>query len=1062
MANFEHKLPTETADIANIVRAFLVIQARFASQQHRPLGRGTHTKGVCARAQFEVFAIDRAVGDPSLAARLSQGLFAKPGVYQATVRFANAASTIYNDAQADVRAMSFAVEVPAGIIGSEPGRLDYSMNNAPTFPINDAHAFASLMAVEAADGNHEQISALLSLPWKDLLGVLKTAVLGKREQRAATRAYQQMRYWSNVPFRHGAAEAVKYSAIPGSANSAQPLQTGPDLLRDEFVRHVNDDAQMSAFDFGLQLLDPARMTRWGRRRSASFWVENATVEWKEAQAPFHIVGRLTLLPKSILPPQECESGYIDVTKHCAPGCEPIGGINRARREAEAASRAARTGEKPEASTMADHPTAVSARGHRRFRFLRWAVVLFLVAAAVVSVGSLVYKRQAAQNIPVGERVDEVRYLGQGWGPDREAADREAYYYTAQGAPLHGMRYSWFVNIERPFRRARLADPDYLRSLNFIVDPVPTPANPDQLPVGFARRYDTSLNEYVLDVSCSACHTGQLNITRGGKTTALRIDGGQGMHAFTDMGLGHFVPELGLSVMTTLANPIKFNRFSERVLGSEAGLRQKARLWGDLLSVTDELIAAQRGSFSSAYYPVQEGFGRTDALARISNTVFGDHISAGNYRLGSAPVNFPFLWNIWKFDWVQYGASVSQPMARNVGEAMGTGAVFELTDRYGRPIPPAERYRTSISLDSLLRIESSLQTLTPPQWPEDLLGSIDHTKAARGQTLYQEHCVGCHGPHVAADALKKVVSPLRTAADPLWVIRWKDVQDIGTDPATAMNFVQNTVDLSHTGLRLEDVRAVLKKELDLQKARQVDLVPALQQELAKRKAGGADAAALGEIETEIVEAQKYGTTDETIARTLDAIDLKKVNVGVGLNILGLLIRDRYYTDRHFSDEARACFEGFGMLDLPQVVPGYKARPHEGVWATPPFLHNGSVPNLYELLSPVAERSQRFFVGRREFDPVKIGYVTEPVAGSTAGFWFDATIPGNLNTGHEFRQGYVPFDESRPASAQYQGGAIGPELTPPQRMDLIEYLKIHKDDASPAPPRTPPDCFALIQG
>ena len=184
--------------------------------------------------------------------------------------------------------------------------------------------------------------------------------------------------------------------------------------------------------------------------------------------------------------------------------------------------------------------------------------------------------------------------------------------------------------------------------------------------------------------------------------------------------------------------------------------------------------------------------------------------------------------------------------------------------------------------------------------------------------------------------------------------------------------------------------------------------------------------------------------------------------MGLNIFGLIIRDRYYQDRHYSDQARGCFEGFGMLDLPQVVPGYKARPHEGVWATPPFLHNGSVPNLYELLSPVSERSKRFFVGRREFDPVKVGYVTEPVARSTSGFWYDTSIAGNRNTGHEFRQGYVPFDESKPASAQYQGGAIGPALTHEERMDLIEYLKVHRDDPDTQPARVPPDCFALLKG
>ena len=122
------------------------------------------------------------------------------------------------------------------------------------------------------------------------------------------------------------------------------------------------------------------------------------------------------------------------------------------------------------------------------------------------------------------------------------------------------------------------------------------------------------------------------------------------------------------------------------------------------------------------------------------------------------------------------------MARNVGESMGTGAVFKLVDDYRRPIPAGERYRTSISFDNLARIESTLQTLTPPRWPEDLLGPIDQARAARGKELYAQHCVGCHGPHIAADALRQRLAPLRLATDPLWIVRWKDVKDIGTDPA----------------------------------------------------------------------------------------------------------------------------------------------------------------------------------------------------------------------------------------------------------------------------------------
>jgi mono/diheme cytochrome c family protein len=1059
MHKYERASPTEAADIDEIVRGILTVQARFASQQHRPLGRGTHTKGVCVRAEFEVFDISATVKDPALAARLAKGLYRKPGIYKATVRFANAASTIQRDRQRDVRAMSFSAEVPAGVLGPDATRVDFSMNNAPTFPINDPHAFAVFMRFASADGARGILRAVRSSSLKDLSTLIGTSFRGERQEQRPRLAFQQMRYWSNVPFSHGPNDAVMYSALPNPGNPAQTFQSGPNFLRDELVRHVNEDAAMSSFDFGLQLLDIDQMTHAGRHRDAAFWIEDASVGWREEQAPFHIVGRLRLLPQSVMSAAECEAHFIDVTAYSTVDSKPIGGINRARRFAEEASRNARL--KGETAVAAPSTQPANAQPRIGRALLKVAAFLLIVIAAGVLLGSIYYKREAARHIPAYEPVNEVRYLDQGWGPSRESPARETYYYTPQGAPLHDIRYSWFLNLERPFRRDRIADPDYLRSLNFIVDPTPTPANPGQLPVGFARRFDERVQDYLVDVTCAACHTGELHITRNGRRTAVRIDGGQGMHAFTDTDLGHFVPELGLAVITTAANPLKFNRFAHNVLGPEARLRDKGRLWVNLLAVTDSLIKAQRGSFAKAYYPVQEGFGRTDALARIANTVFGDHVSASNYRDGDGPVNFPFLWNIWKFDWVQYGASVSQPMARNVGESMGTGAVFKLVDDYGRPIPAGERYRTSISFDNLARIESTLQTLTPPRWPEDVFGPIDQARAARGKELYTQLCVGCHGPHVAPDALRQRVAPLRLATDPLWIIRWKDVKDVGTDPATAMNFVDNTFDLSATGLQLEEVRALLKKELDAQKTRMSDLLPALEKELAQRKAEGADAATIAELETQIADAQ-YPLTDAAIAQRLDALDLKKVSSGVGLNILGLVIRDRYYQDRNYSDEARGCFEGFGMLDLPQVVPGYKARPHEGVWATPPFLHNGSVPNLYELLSPVAERSKRFFVGRREFDPVKVGYVTEPLAGSSSGFWYDTSIAGNRNIGHEFRAGYVPFDESKPASEQYQGGAIGPALTHDQRMDLIEYLKIHKDDPAPPPARVPPDCFALLKG
>ena len=89
--------------------------------------------------------------------------------------------------------------------------------------------------------------------------------------------------------------------------------------------------------------------------------------------------------------------------------------------------------------------------------------------------------------------------------------------------------------------------------------------------------------------------------------------------------------------------------------------------------------------------------------------------------------------------------------------------------------------------------------------------------------------------------------------------------------------------------------------------------------------------------------------------------------------------------------------------------YKARPLNGIWATPPYLHNGSVPNLWELLQRT--RTQTFHLGDRAFDWEKVGYK------DSGDFVFDATLPGNLNSGHWW----------------------GTELTDPQKWDLIEFLK-----------------------
>jgi hypothetical protein len=94
---------------------------------------------------------------------------------------------------------------------------------------------------------------------------------------------------------------------------------------------------------------------------------------------------------------------------------------------------------------------------------------------------------------------------------------------------------------------------------------------------------------------------------------------------------------------------------------------------------------------------------------------------------------------------------------------------------------------------------------------------------------------------------------------------------------------------------------------------------------------------------------------------------------------------------------------------------KAGPLLGIWATGPFLHNGSVPNLYEVLSPPEERSATFWVGSTELDTEKLGFVAAERPGS---FKLDTRLPGNRNSGHVYPK--------RPYSRE-------------QRLDVIEFLK-----------------------
>jgi len=127
---------------------------------------------------------------------------------------------------------------------------------------------------------------------------------------------------------------------------------------------------------------------------------------------------------------------------------------------------------------------------------------------------------------------------------------------------------------------------------------------------------------------------------------------------------------------------------------------------------------------------------------------------------------------------------------------------------------------------------------------------------------------------------------------------------------------------------------------------------------------------------------------------------------------------FYKDAPPDELQEVEFKGLTERALEATAP-YKGRSLNGIWATAPYLHNGSVPTLDALLRPAKDRPKSFSVGVRTFDPVKVGFLTD-VAGFPKFEVLDPDgmpIVGSSNAGHEY----------------------GATLTDEQRKQLVEDLK-----------------------
>jgi hypothetical protein len=582
----------------------------------------------------------------------------------------------------------------------------------------------------------------------------------------------------------------------------------------------------------------------------------------------------------------------------------------------------------------------------------------------LATGAVVANRQLDRfrvDLPVYQRPPELVMLPQTWTDDQ----RQQFHHTPQGTRL--LPATWFRALEQPcfspFGCGRFADPAYLSRFGFLPSER-TSLNPDGWPIGFALDADfvdpfEKRVEPAVGLTCAACHTGELHYGK----YAVRIEGGPAM-----IELAAFQKALGVALAFNTTFPFRvgrYARFEQAILGPDATEERKRELKARVDAFVQAATHQRDVTDERHIYDNPAGFMRTDALTRIGNQVFAAATNRNdNYAVANSPVRFPQIWNASWLNWVQYNSSIANPLARNIGEALGVRASINLAG------PDASKFESSVNMRGLRALEdllsgpSLLKGLSSPPWPSQF-PPLDRDKAAAGETLYRTHCQKCHLPplpDLVADLTKwsddRTYQPKHwwQSKSGNWYIKVTDVpiNYVGTDPRQATDFKN---------------------------------------------------------------------------RSADTGDLAKgvVSASVGLDLVTRGVSDAFFRKENIRVEDQVAWAGGRDPDDQRIRAEliYKARPLNGIWAVAPYLHNGSVPTLDALLSPDDDaRPATFWVGSKQYDPVKVGYEGARIDGATR---FDTTRPGNANTGHRFKDG------------PRGNGTIGPALTATERAQLIEYLK-----------------------
>jgi hypothetical protein len=564
----------------------------------------------------------------------------------------------------------------------------------------------------------------------------------------------------------------------------------------------------------------------------------------------------------------------------------------------------------------------------------------------------------------------LTYADQGWS----AAERDLFYSTSQGSMM--MPYIWFkalrrLDIDVPFAEDQLQRYGYLPNAR-------SRSNPEGLPVGFVVSGNTTAGW--LGMTCAACHTSQLEYEKDGITQALRLDGAP---AHADFQL--FLTELTAAARATLIETGRFDKFAKAVYGHGFALARAASLKNDFGA-----WVKQFGEFMDVSLPSSPwGPGRLDAFGMIFNRMTARDLGINsNFKVADAPVSYPFLWNASRQDRTQWNGGVPNglyihALGRNTGEVFGVFANFKPARKVVsiRDLPPLVSFLNinSVSFGGLQKLEELIVKLRPPSWPREIFG-FDEALARQGETLFKMHCVSCHNDNPSKEVIGAWATPVKA---------------VGTDP----KMVQNAERMADSGILKGSIvpPPPLGAKLEAQSAAHDVLAVSVIGTLIEQAAF--DAFPPSRLQQSGVwRALRQDMAKVLPGEKIDATKIKEVHEFIRTNLRGL------FKKPPTADDGAA----------------YESRSLHGIWATGPYLHNGSVPNLWELLTPAKDRKATFLVGSRIFDPKNVGYITDRSPFKNATYETDPlNSNGNGNGGHEY----------------------GSNLAVAERWAIIEYLKGH---------------------